>query len=232
MKPRMLITGATSGIGAALAARYAGRADLLLAGRRQYEAAAATLPANANYVVADQSEPERAAAQIGNALASLGWDTLDVAVLNAGTGWSGDPATEPAASIRNTLDANLFAAVTLSHALAARLEGGQLVLVGSTARRGAPQFASYAAAKAGLDGLARALSEEWRGKVRVKIIHPGPTATGMHAKAGFDTGRARALFAPPEMMARLIERAIVGRRIRRTISFPQYLAAAVTPWRR
>ena len=230
MVPKILITGATSGIGAALAARYAGRAELLLAGRRARSEI--VLPDGAHYVEADQLLPEPATRQVLAAIKRLGWNTLDRAILNAGAGWSGDPALEPADTIRATLDANLFAAVALAHGLSPLLDDGELVLIGSTARRGAPQFASYAAAKAGLDGLARALGEEWRGRVRVKVIHPGPTATDIHAKAGFDPGRARALFASPESMARLIERAITARRNRHTISFPQYLAAAVTPWRR
>lgn len=232
MKPKILITGATSGIGAALAARYAGRAELLLAGRMPEPEAMPILPANAHYVVADQSAPEVAASNVMAALDLLGWESLDLAVLNAGSGWSGDPASEPAGSIRNTLEANLVAAIALAYGLSPLLSGGRLVLIGSTARRGAPLFASYAAAKAGLDGLARSLAEEWRGRTKVQVIHPGPVRTGIHAKAGFDPGRARRFFASPETMARLIEQALASRRSRRTISFPRYLAAAVTPWLR
>ena len=42
----------------------------------------------------------------------------------------------------------------------------------------------YAASKAGLDGFGRALAEEWRGAVTVRVLHPGPVATGMAARAG------------------------------------------------
>lgn len=232
MKPRILITGATSGIGAALAARYAGRAELLLTGRRPQAQVTAQIPREAHYVEADQLSAETATQHVRAALDLLGWDTLDLAILNAGAGWSGDPAGEPAASIRETLEANLVAAIALAHGLSPLLSGGRLVLIGSTARRGAPLFASYAAAKAGLDGLARSLAEEWRGRTKVQVIHPGPVRTDIHAKAGFDPGRARRFFASPETMARLIEQALVSGRSRRTISFPRYLADALTPWHR
>ncbi len=234
MLPNVLITGATSGIGAALAARYAERANLLITGRRPVAEVAALLPAGATYVEADQSEPEEAARRIAGALAELGWVRLDIAILNAGSGWSGNPADEPAETIRQTLDANLMSAIALAQALYPHLEAarGRLVLIGSTARRGAPAFASYAAAKAGLEGLARALAEEWRNRITVQVIHPGPVATGIHAKAGFDPGNARRLFASPDKMARLIDRAVARPRSRQTISFAHYWTDAVMPWRR
>ncbi|MEP0696931.1 MAG: SDR family oxidoreductase, partial [Nitratireductor sp.] len=180
------------------------------------------------YARADQTAPESAVAAIEAGLARLGWDGLDLAVLNAGTGFVGDPADEPAARLRATLDANLVAAVLITRALYPRLAAarGRLVLVGSTARRGAPDIASYAASKAGLNGLARALAEEWRGRVEVRIVHPGPTATAMHAKAGHDPGRLGRLFAPPDTMAMLIERAAASDRPATTLSFARFA------WRR
>ena len=226
MGKRVLITGATSGIGSALAHYYAGHADLLLAGRRPEQDIRRDVPADAAYVAADQSRPEQAATRIGKACESLGWDGLDLGILNAGTGYVGDPALEDPDRLRETVDTNLVAPIAIAHRLFPLLEaaGGQLVLVGSTAHRGAPAFASYAASKAGLDGFARALREEWRGRVGVQVIHPGPTRTGMHRKAGLEP-RGERFFASPERMARLIAQAVETRRSPVTISFARYALA-------
>ena len=107
MGKRVLITGATSGIGSALAHYYAGHADLLLAGRRPEMDIRQDVPADAGYVAADQSRPEEAATRIGEACESLGWDGLDLAILNAGTGYVGDPALEDPDRLRETLDRDM-----------------------------------------------------------------------------------------------------------------------------
>jgi NAD(P)-dependent dehydrogenase (short-subunit alcohol dehydrogenase family) len=222
---RILITGATSGIGLALVRRHAPGARVLAAGRRSVEDARAIIPDGVSYVRANQSDPDSAVAAILGTLDELGWDGLDLAILNAGIGHAIDPAEEPPHMLRDVLDTNLFAAIALAQALRPRLEAarGRLVLVGSTARKGAPDFASYAAAKAGLHGFGRALAEEWRGRVGVQVIHPGPTDTGMHARAGHDPGRVVRLFARAGTMARLIDRAIIRGRTVETISFARFL---------
>lgn len=222
---RVLITGATSGIGLALVRRHASGAAVLATGRRSRDEARRVLPDRVAYVQTDQREPEQAVEKILGMLDELGWDGLDLAILNAGIGHAVDPADETPPMLRDVLDANLFAAIALARALLPRLEaaGGRLAMVGSTARKGAPDFASYAAAKAGLHGFGRALAEEWRGRVGVQVIHPGPTDTGMHARAGHDPGRLVRLFAGAGTMARLIDRAILRGRTVETISFAQFL---------
>jgi NAD(P)-dependent dehydrogenase (short-subunit alcohol dehydrogenase family) len=224
-RARVLITGATSGIGLALVRRHAAGAQVLAAGRRTERQARDVLPEGVSYVPADQSEPEAAAAAILAKLDDLGWDGLDLAVLNAGIGHAVDPADELPRMLRGVLDTNLFAAVAMAQTLRPRLEAvqGRLVLIGSTAHRGAPDFASYAAAKAGLHGFARTLAEEWRGRIAVQVIHPGPTDTGMHARAGHDPGRVARLFARTGTMARLIDGAMARGRTVETISFARFL---------
>lgn len=225
---RILVTGATDGIGLALVRRLSPRHDVVATGRRDIGAAMRLLPENARYIRADQSQPVEAAKAVGRGLLEIGWRQLDYAVLNAGTGWAGSPQEETAKSVRETVDVNLAGTVILAHMMFPFLRpaSGQLTLIGSVARRGSPQFATYAASKAGLYGLSRALAEEWRGKVRVQLLDPGPTMTDMHEKAGLKTGWTRQWFIRPDDMAAMIEAAIRAGATPKTLSFLQYVSGA------
>lgn len=205
---RILLTGATSGIGQALLRRIGGRHDVLATGR-----APSGPPEARAYIRIDQSDPPDAAEKIVSACDNLGWDGLDHAILSAGTGFAAGDAPDSANAIRAALDVNLGFAIAAAHALHSRLENarGLLTLIGSTSHRGAEGFAAYAASKAGLAGFARALGEEWRGRIDVQTIHPGPTRTPMHARAGHDPGRLGRWFLSPESAAAMIESAIVRR---------------------
>lgn len=195
---RVLVTGGTDGIGLELVRLLSARgAKVIATGRRD----GPDLPGT-RWVRADQSDPERAAATIGEACA----DGLDCAILCAGTGTVATDGLEGADAIRQTLHVNLTASVLVAHALAPLLleRGGTLALIGSVARRGMGALPSYAASKAGLHGFARALGEEWRGRATVVALHPGPTRTGMQSKAGMDVGGAARLFVPAPLMARTL----------------------------
>ncbi len=229
---RILVTGATSGIGLALVQRLALRHHVMATGRKDVETARAVLPANVSYIAAPLTDPAAATRLIADGLLRAGWTKLDNLVLNAGTGHLVTAAgVEEEARIRETLDVNLLAPVLLARALFPWLEktGGTLTLVGSVAHTGAANFPSYAASKAGLDGLARALRAEWQGRVTVQIVHPGPTATPMHAKAGFDPGRLGGMFTPAPVMAAMVERAMVTGRSPLTLSFGARLLHAIRP---
>ena len=225
---RILVTGATGGIGLALAARLAPRHDVIATGRRSEDEAGDLLPGNVTYVRADQADPAAAARDVARALLKNNWPRLDYAVLNAGTGLALPPETETAAQARQTLDVNLAAPLLMAHTLFPFLEkaGGQITFIGSVARKGAPGFASYAASKAALHDLARALRAEWAGRVRVQMLHPGPTMTDMHAKAGFDPGWMRQWFIRPGDMAAMMEAAIRNGGSPMTLSFLQYVSGA------
>ena len=162
-------------------------------------------------------------------LAALRWAEIDNAILNAGTGFVCDPSKEATQAIRQTLDVNLAANVVIAHTLypfLAKSKRSKLSFIGSTARKGAADFASYAASKAALHGLARALKEEWRGRVKVQAIHPGPTKTAMHEKAGLKLGASRNFFADPDAMAKMIETQISARRFTSNLGLIQYWGGA------
>ena len=212
LSPRVLITGATDGVGLLLAQKYATAGGRVLAtGRRPLARSSDVFgDHDITYIRADQSEPMTAAARILQAMDSMGWSGCDIAILNAGIGWTGDPGLEPLQMIDQQIAINLRAPVQIAHALAPRLfeANGQLVMIGSVAHAGAPKFATYAATKAGLRGFARSLREEWRGRASVQVLHPGAVRTGMHKKAGLKTGLAGLTFMRPNRAANAIMAAI------------------------
>lgn len=210
----VLITGATGGIGFELLKLFA-REDVALIGTGSRAMADLPVgwPASAIFCQADLSQTA-SVAMLKHCVAELGWDGIDHLVLNAGTGWAGDPSVETPASICATLTVNLLVPMLTVQAFAGLLAAntGLVTLIGSTAAKGAPGFASYAASKAGLAGFSRALASEWQGRIDVQIIHPGPTATQMHAKAGHDPGFARRFFVHPKDSALAIMRHMQTRR--------------------
>jgi len=176
-----LVTGASSGIGLDIVRLLTARGHRIIAtGRRGKADLPADFP-DLEYLPADLgSEADRA--RIIDRLPGV----LNRAILAAGVGHYRPLSKENASDIRRTVNINLTANVCLAHALHAPLAkaGGRLGFVGSTAYRGASTMPIYAASKAAIDGFARSLAIEWSGKIVVKALHPGPTATGMSVRAG------------------------------------------------
>ena len=115
----------------------------------------------------------------------------------------GKPAPVTPEAIAAVFATNFAAPVALAHAVypALAAAGGRLGLVGSVAHRGAAAMPVYAASKAALDGFGRALASEWAGRVAVRVLHPGPTATGMAVRAGRTPDIADRLMLPPDAVA-------------------------------
>ena len=188
---RLLITGAGSGIGLA-AAMAACERDARVVGTAYDEpqrAALAKVVGGANVCITDLADPSAAAGLVNVAAGRLGG--LDGALLAAAI-YDGKPTMESELTgwrriLAVNLDANFLVATAAARALGAG--GGAIVLVSSgIARAGHRKAGAYAASKAGLEGMTRALALELAERnVRVNALAPGPTQTPM--TAGMDPAR-------------------------------------------
>ena len=188
-----VITGAGSGIGAALARVLHERGDDLLLVARSDERAAELREefAGAETVVADLED----SAALERALATDSLPArLDSLVHAAGYVDLQPVADFDLGSWQRQLAVNLTAAALLARATlpALRAAGGTVVLVNSGAGLTAhPEWSAYAASKFGLRALADSLRGEEAGNgVRVTSVFPGRTATPMQEKVHEQEGKA------------------------------------------
>ncbi|MGW2647511.1 SDR family NAD(P)-dependent oxidoreductase [Streptomyces sp. NPDC001393] len=187
-----LVTGASSGIGAATALSLAaeGAAVALVARRRdRLEELAEKIRAEggtALAVEADITEQDRAAAAVERVVAQLG--RLDVLVNNAGVGMPGPVLNAPAEEWERMLTVNLRGLLHVTHAALPHLlraaedsprRVADLVNISSTAGRVArPGTAVYSMTKFGVNGFTEALRQEvMRQRVRVSVVEPGTVDT-------------------------------------------------------
>ncbi len=183
-----LLTGAGSGIGAALAERLDARGDSLVLLARSPERAdeLAARYDGAQVLVADLS--------VEGAVAGLDLPSeLDSVVHAAGVVTLGSVADLAVPDWRAHLEVNLLAPVELTRLAlpALRAQRGTVVFVNSGAGlRANPGWSAYAASKFGLRALADALrAEESDHGVRVTSVYPGRTATPMQQRVHEQEGR-------------------------------------------
>ncbi|MCB1477351.1 MAG: SDR family oxidoreductase [Rhodobiaceae bacterium] len=186
----IIVTGASSGIGAAAARLFAREgARVILGARRESHLAQIADEirrdgGTAEFLAGDVADASYAADLV--ALAESRFDGLDAAFNNAGTmGDMGALSDMSEANWRNVIDVNLTSGFhAAKHQIPAmRKRGGGAIVftssfVGHTA--GFPGMAAYAAAKAGLIGLTQVLAAEHGPEnIRVNALLPGGTKTAM-----------------------------------------------------
>ena len=188
-RPLALVTGASRGIGAAIARAIAPTHRVLLGGRdrRTLDELAATLP-DARAFPVDLTDPESLHA------ATEHIESLDVLVHSAGTVTIAPLHKTPVEVWRETLDLNVIAVAELTRVLlpALRAARGRVVLINSGAgMRVNPNWGSYGASKFALRGYAEALrAEEEPHGLRVTTIYPGRTDTAMQREVRAAEGGA------------------------------------------
>lgn len=208
-----LVTGASGGIGAAIARALHGRgATVMLTGRRAdaLAALAGELGERAHVAEADLSAPDAADALIKQAEAAM--ERVDILVNNAGLTRDGLAMRMKDEDWQAVIDVNLTAAFRLSRAALRgmmRARFGRIISITSVVgQTGNPGQANYAASKAGIAGMTKALAAEVASRgVTVNCVAPGFITTAMteslseEQKAALKERIPAARFGSPEDVA-------------------------------
>ncbi len=223
---RVLLTGASGGIGQAM------RAALQQAGAAVCGVARSAAPAGhdpADWVRADLTSAEGVAAVVQTAAA---W-RANVVVHAAGVAGFGAIDQLPPERMAAVLQTNLLAPMVLAQALLPHLLAqpqAQMVFVGSALGRiGLPGFSVYGASKAGLHGFAEALRRELAGgPVRVQTLGPRSTRTGFNDAAVQAYNRATGTaMDSPQTVADALCRLIESEAAEQYIGLPESLAVRI-----
>jgi len=193
-----IVTGGSSGIGAACAVALAAEGAAVLACARRFAATHAVPKlgevATDHLDVVDEAEVKARFAQLPE---------VDIVVCSAGVGTFAPIARASAADLRAMLDVHITGTFLCAREALRGMQvrrRGHIVIIGShAANRAFPDCGGYTAAKAGQLGLARVLAEEARAyDVRVTTLMPGATDTPIwDDRPGFD----RAKMMRPEDVA-------------------------------
>ena len=243
-QPTVLLTGASSGIGAATASYLATRGFRVFGSSRRPPARAPDF----TWLAMDVRDEASVAAAVARVLAEAG--RIDGLVCNAGMGIFGSVEEVSTARVREQFDTNVFGTLHPVRAVlpAMRARGaGRIVLVGSLAARAPIPFQGhYSATKAAIAALAWALRVETAPHgILVSLVEPGdirtafndatdwgngaPSAYGERQRQCEDVIRHSLRNAPgPELVARAVHRALTVRRPR--LRYPVGPASWLVPF--
>lgn len=204
--PTAMITGASRGLGTAIARALADSHTLFLAGRPSAALDDVAAEFGATTWPIDLSDVSGIAAAVEPIV------ELDVLIHNAGVAFPGRVAESTVDEWRTTMDVNVIGAVALTLALlpALRAARGHVLFVNSgSGINASPGLASYSASKFALRSFADSLRND-EPALRVTSVHPGRIATemqeGLVAYEGGEYDPSR--FLSPESVAKVIADAV------------------------
>lgn len=194
-----LVTGASSGIGAATALALAGAgAKVAIAARRadrleDLKQRIQSLGGTAEVIVADFAREAEAVDAVGTAEAAFG--QLDILVNNAGVMYLEPVAEADLGRWRHMLELNVLGLIAASQAALPGMRArrsGDIVNIASTAGRIAnPNGAGYSATKFGVVAFTEALRKEvYKDRVRLTVVEPGIVETELRDHIAHDGARA------------------------------------------
>jgi len=225
------ITGASSGIGKALAERYDARGDTVAVSARSAGALSefASTHANIHAYPLDITDPEAVTAAVNRIEADLG--PVDLAILNAGV-WSQMGVDEfDTAKIREGMEVNFGGTINCVGAVIEQMKqrrAGHIAIVASVAGYvGLPQSLAYGPTKAALISFAETLKPDLdRHGVAVSLVNPGFVDTPMTAVNDF----AMPFIISAEEAAQRIVKGLDGGKFE--IAFPWQLVSSLKALRR
>ena len=208
-----IVTGATSGMGRAVACLFAREGASVVCGGRDPERGAAVVAqirsahGRAQFVPGDVGDPENAEHLVEEARSAFGG--VDVAVTCAGTLGLGAASELEIEVWRRTLSVNLdgvfYLLRTALPAMRERSSGSAVVVASIAAFKGFPNHAAYCASKGALVALVRQVAIDYGPAVRVNALCPGPVDTPLIRDS------AAAFPEPEKAVAAVAERTLMKR---------------------
>lgn len=195
----VIVTGASRGIGAAIARDLAARGHTVFAGTRERTPRVdPSAPGGVRPLTLDVTDAGQIERAVGRVLAEVG--TIDAVVNNAGVAWFA-PAEEMSEHVlRTTFETNFFGAVRCTQAVLGpmREQGHGVVIMMSSlaAATGLPLESAYCASKSALEAFAESTREEVaRFGVRVAVVEPGVTEGGLATSTPDPEAPAESVYA-------------------------------------
>lgn len=176
---RVLVTGASSGLGKACAEAFAAAGCDVTGVSRSCEETSADFPGGGRLTMRRMDVTDAASVEaVAGAL-----EGVDIAVLAAGIGISGPAEEVPLELARRQMDTNYFGVLRVGRAVLPKMRAqgrGLFIVIGSIAGRvPIPMQSHYSSSKYALEAYAQAVRMEiWRFGVRTCLIEPGDTRTG------------------------------------------------------